>query len=347
MRKCKKIYFAMITKSSSARWCSWIIRVAICMALVLLINVQMLMADDQDGSSDVENIRKITGIQWSKISKQRKGYVEIVRDLARPYPDQVALAEAGKSIDPSIQITGIEATRIAQEFILNRSSLFMPEETMGRLQPDEVPVKKVITTTYRGKYADRGTGYTVVMEQLHRGIPIFESTCCVSLTRAGQIWRMKNRLAILEVPPTIPKLSEAEALAAARAHLGDDNATSENDPQLYIYAPSKLTWRLNFLQPHFKEILVDAMTGNVVLSRKNVRDAPVDWKPRGNTGKAPSEERYATFDSNADTKPNSTVTRKIEGESQRSPSVTGNKAISAPVHSSFEPTSEQKKRAEK
>jgi hypothetical protein len=157
---------------------------------------------------------------------------------------------------------------------------------------------------------------------------------------------VKNRFAVLEVPPTAPTLSQTDALAAARAHLGDDNAAFEADPQLFIYAPSKLTWRLNFLQPHFREILVDAMTGNVVLSRKNVRDAPLDWKPRGNMGKAPTGERYATFDSNADTKPNSTVTKIIEGESQRSPSVTGNNAISAPVHSSIELTSEQKKRAE-
>ena len=67
----------------------------------------------------------------------------------------------------------------------------------------------------------------------------------------------------------VPLLSADSALRLARELFGDEQATPEESPSLTVVPPSTLCWRLNFLQPHFKEVLIDSVTGDVVLARSN------------------------------------------------------------------------------
>ena len=242
-----------------------------------------VQAQDSDGSLGPQTVLQRTGILWPRITKEKVGANEIVRTLGKPFPEGTTASDSSTTN----QISGDEATRLAQEFILTHSTLFVPEQTMGELKAPDVAVTDVIANANTGAYAHRGTDYTVVMAQRHQEIPVFEGACLVSLTRTGEIWKVKNRFGILETPPTVATVTAADALAAARAYLGDAGATPEADAQLFIFAPSRLTWRFNFLQPHGKEILVDATTRDIVLSRKNVRDdLPSEMIPRP-SGQAP------------------------------------------------------------
>jgi hypothetical protein len=97
----------------------------------------------------------------------------------------------------------------------------------------------------------------------------------IAVTRDGEVWSVINRLASVESDLQVePILAFDVALSLARDALNDKTAEPDAEGTLFILAPSHLVWRFNFLMPHFKEMMIDAFSGEIVLQRKNVRDAP-------------------------------------------------------------------------
>ncbi|KPK63585.1 MAG: hypothetical protein AMK73_05020 [Planctomycetes bacterium SM23_32] len=213
-------------------------------------------------------IRERTGIQWARVVKQERaeGKGAIVRELSRPYP-------AARPERPGQKpIAAEQARQRAGAFLRGNLDLFVGPQAPQFLPPESLVAQETIANTYPEEYEERGTDFTVVFGQRYRGIPVFESQARVSMTQFGDVWQVVSRLAVLEDPPAEPALDDDAALAAARAALEAPGAEPDAPPQLHVQAPSRLVWRMNFLAPVFREVLIDAMTGEVVLSRKNVRD---------------------------------------------------------------------------
>jgi len=213
------------------------------------------------------------------------GSVEVLHNLSRPYPDDQGTGKAPTVVGVKRPISDSEARQIAVQFMLENSGLFVPRALMGDLRAEDLAVGEVISNTYPAEYASRGTDFTVIFSQVYKGIPVFEATSRLSLTQYGEIWSVKNGFAALNNPPTSPQIDEVGALLSARYALADPTANPQKAPALMILAPSKLVWRLNFLLPHFQEILVDAITGEIALMRKNVRDQTPRVLTEGTVGK--------------------------------------------------------------
>jgi len=252
------------------------IRLPILVGSGVFILMAMISAQAQEGilPLSTEVIQQRTGIQWKRISKEKAGASEIVRVLSRPYPIGPDVLEAKARTETATQIGESEAEHLALEFVLQNSALLTSQDIMGKIDPNQLSIVEVIANTYSAEYSERGTDYTVVIKQLYHGIPVFESECRVSLTREGEIWNVRNRLSVIDNPPTEPVLQADGALQAVRQAFDDNKAAPYENVSLFIYPPSRLVWHFNFLQPHFREVLVDAITGDIVLLRKNVQDAP-------------------------------------------------------------------------
>jgi len=221
-----------------------------------------------------ETVKEKTGIEWERIVAREDNGTKVVRELSRPYPSQEApRGVQGQGVPPQVVDANVAQTA-AVSFMAENVSLFLGENGPAILKEPDIAVKEVIANTYPEEYAERGTDFTVVMGQLYKGVPVFESQARACFTQFGELWRLRSDFAVLEGVPDDPALTPDQALGIARGRLNSDDAESEEPPKLFVYPPSKLVWRMNFLDPHFKEMLVDAVTGEVVLMRKNVRDDP-------------------------------------------------------------------------
>jgi hypothetical protein len=244
--------------------------------MVLLVCVGTGSGAEQDAAPagapvpalSARSVRARTGVQWARVVRQQRpaGKSAVLRELSRPYP----AARRERLAEPPIAAE--QARQRAAAFLRENVDLFVGPRAPEFLPAEGVVVRETLANTYPEEYAERGTDFTVVLGQEYRGIPVFESEARVAMTQFGEVWQVVSHLAEVEDAPAEPALDADGALAAARGALGAPAAEPDEAPQLYVHAPSGLVWRMSFLAPVFREVLIDAMTGEVVLSRKNVRD---------------------------------------------------------------------------
>lgn len=215
-------------------------------------------------SSDV--LRQRVGPQWSVLRTESVGADLVVREVVRPYPETPT--EGRPRVD-----TDAQAEQIATSFLSSYADLFFAPLGLSSDASEVLTVESVIPTANKGEFASRGTDFTVIFSQRYGDVSVFESSLAVSLTQTGEVWSVVNKLARIDAgTPTSPTLSTGDALVQARQVLGDDSALPDAEARLWLFPPNNLAYRLNFLAPHFREILVDAVTGKLLLQRTNVRD---------------------------------------------------------------------------
>lgn len=202
-------------------------------------------------------IKHRTGIPWQVVRAKTLDSGEFIDQLLRPYPE--------RNPNPDERgIDGSEAVSIVQRFLLQNANLLVADGV-----PQDLFVKETITNRYPETLAQRGTDYTIVLGHMYQDIPVFESECLISLTRLGEIWSVANRLKTLTDPASVPVLNSSEALQNAKAALNAPGAVSETDPELLVYAPDKFVWRFSFASPVSQDVLVNAVSGEIVLKRSN------------------------------------------------------------------------------
>jgi hypothetical protein len=229
----------------------------------LVAAAALLCAAPQD-----EEVRKGLAPQWNTVQTEVSTQSVVVRELSRPYPEPKA--EPGA---PVTALSAEQAKAIADAFVAAQTRHFLEPLGLEAAAAESLFVKETIATVNRGKYAHRGTDYTTVYGQQYRNIPVFEGSMRLNITAQGEVWSAINRLAALNPEiPVKPRLTETAVLDRARDLFGDPAAQPEAGAQLVVFPPAHLAWRLNFLAPHFKEMLIDAISGEVLLQRKNVRD---------------------------------------------------------------------------
>jgi hypothetical protein len=237
-------------------------------AVVNLSAPSIVLAQDPPS---VEILRARMGSKWSIIRTQNVGSQVVIRELTRPYPDS---GEAGidERTAPAVT-TPARAESIAADLLTMYSEEFFQPLALPTTLKNVLAVKEIISTVNKSEFQSRGTDFTVVYAQQHGGVPVFESSMTVGITKNGEVWTVINKLAHLDADiPTNPRITATDALLRARQVLGDLNAMPESDASLYILAPSHLAWRLNFLDPHFKEMMIDATSGDIIWQRKNIRN---------------------------------------------------------------------------
>jgi Zn-dependent metalloprotease len=191
--------------------------------------------------------------------------------MSRPYPD-VSTAPAGGS-SPLGFAGATSAQKLAAGFLASHADQFLEPLGLNGNLIDTLAVQEIITTPNKSEYQQRGTDYTVVYFQHHKGIPVFECSLSVAITQNGEVWSIVNRLRAVDPNlPAKPNLTADAALARARQALQDASVEPDAEGALFVWPPSHLAWRFNFLQPHFREIMIDAASGEVLLKRKNIRD---------------------------------------------------------------------------
>jgi Zn-dependent metalloprotease len=113
----------------------------------------------------------------------------------------------------------------------------------------------------------------VSFSQYYEGVPVFQTGISVYLTQYGEVWSVISKLAPIQAgTPATPVFTAQDALERARQLFQDSGATPDAAPELYILPLSHLVWRMNFSMPHFREMMVDAITGDIVINRKNIRE---------------------------------------------------------------------------
>lgn len=220
-------------------------------------------------SSSVDAFRANIGSQWSAVRTENVNSNLVLRELVRPYP------ESGVQAMKASSLVGMPTSpeSVAASFLMNYGRQFVTPLDASASPTNLLVVKKVISTKNKSEYQSRGTDFTIVYGQIHQNIPVFESSLTIKITQDGGVWSVSSKLAPVDADILMnPNLSAADALSRARATLGDPNAIPEADASLYIFAPTHLAWRLNFPNPHFKEMMIDAISGEVLMQRKNVRD---------------------------------------------------------------------------
>jgi Zn-dependent metalloprotease len=140
---------------------------------------------------------------------------------------------------------------------------------LGIADPDDAVVAQVSKYDYPEEYAARKCDYTVDFEQSYNGIPVDGGSAKVMVSADGQVFMVKNYWQTDITAPTRPALSADEAVKLAQKHFGTDIAPAE-EPRLCVLAPGRLCWRMNFNDPVFKEVFLDAVQGEVVRERPNV-----------------------------------------------------------------------------
>jgi len=231
-------------------------------------------AADSESNMTIDTVRKKTKIPWTRVHKEQSGQINVVRRLSRSYPGGRGQKGADEEGEGRAAINQSRAEQLARQFLLGNSDILVGEEGGGVLSTNNLCLKNVILNKYPAEYAQRGTDFTVVLGQVYKGIPVFEAECRISLTQFGEIWTVKNSFSPIRNASTSAVITTVAALHKAKQELNDKEAEPQEDPVLMVLAPSQLVWRMNFLQPHFKEILIDASTGEIALMRGNVRDAP-------------------------------------------------------------------------
>ena len=206
------------------------------------------------------------GPEWTSMQTEKFGSQVVIRKLARPYPSSTN-AGTLKVATPAVSQPA-QAAVVAADFLSRHSQQLLRPLGLSTSPTNVLAMRDIFPTEYKWEYQSRGTVFTIVYAQKHIGIPVFEAEMRVRVTPNGQVWSVINRLAQVDPDlPTSPKLTAADALFRTRQVLGDVNATPESEASLFILAPSKLVWRLNFLKPNFQGIMINAITGDVVWKR--------------------------------------------------------------------------------
>lgn len=245
----------------------------IVLAAVLAVTVRAGHSENKAAEAHCAAVQKQTGIQWDTVTMEQQGTASVTKLISRPYPSRW-----GENITQwtgdisSTPIDKARAQEIAVSFLLRHADLLAGASGPTLFAAPNLKVREVIANKNAGEFARRGTDFTVVIPQHYEGLRVFEAETLVQVTQYGEIWSVDNGFRIVEAPPTQPLLSSTEALESARTALHNAQIKPDKAPELLIFPPSKLVWRMNFLAPCFMEMLIDATTGAVALSRKNVRD---------------------------------------------------------------------------
>jgi hypothetical protein len=217
-------------------------------------------------------VQRVAGRDWTTVQSAKAEAGTVIRGLMRPYPGP----KTNVAAEVSVAVATPEAARaVADAFVAELAGrLVAPLLGASALAPTEaLVVNDVVTTQNRPPWAHRGRHYTVVYGQRHGGVPVLGASLRVRVTRDGEIWSVINRLCEVNGRLTAkPLLTAEDALAHCRDVLAAPDAQPLEAPVLWVHAPSHLVWRLDFSTPHFLEFRIDALTGKVVLKRKNVRD---------------------------------------------------------------------------
>lgn len=189
--------------------------------------------------------------------------------LARPYQGTQPEATAKVAGANRVPLKASEAQEVARTFLLQYSDMWVSEPIMGQLADADVPLAETRQWTNPGEDAWRGTDFAVSFRQQYHGIPVFEAEMLISLTQYGEVWAVRNELATIVDAPLQPTLNDEQAVESARKALGDLQANPGSPGKLFVFPPSRLVWRIGFLHPHFREVLIDAVSGEVVMNRNN------------------------------------------------------------------------------
>jgi Zn-dependent metalloprotease len=113
---------------------------------------------------------------------------------------------------------------------------------------------------------------TIIYKQYYREIPVFESSLNIGINAYGTIWSVKERNVIKNITiSTNPIILSNDTIEIVKNYYTQSNLQLEKAPELYIYS-GKLVWRLNILEPIFKEMIIDSQNGEIVLERENYRE---------------------------------------------------------------------------
>ena len=275
---------------------------AVSIALILGLNVPAMGSDKLSKSA----VNSTTGIKWNdvRIDKEQN----IVRELFKGHPLSPKLAHpqeaTGEEVNQLKTLSTTEgdktlidkqrAQAIALEFLVGNSAILgfsSPHDVNAmRMLSDKNAVKSTADTNfgvaipsstegyvvinvvehpYLGKQAYLGRDYSIDLQQRYKGIPVFEGKCRILMDQFGEIYKVKNSSQSSITAPTVPVITADKAVSIAMSKLNSPNKPAA-EPELVVYGTEHLAWHMNFNAPTFKEVLVDAITGEVLLSRSNV-----------------------------------------------------------------------------
>lgn len=156
-----------------------------------------------------------------------------------------------------------EARRIALEFLAENREEFAIENIQ------DVKIVGVSVYDYPEEHKDRGFDMSVRSIQTHQGFPVLSSFNHLVMDNTGKVFIAKNKWSPGITAPATPVLTEKDAVAGAQRDL-QTKIKPAGKPELWVLPADKLVYRINFHSPVGREVLVDALTGQVIRKRPNV-----------------------------------------------------------------------------
>ena len=212
-----------------------------------------------------------TGIEWVDVVTRPSGSGWVVIQLLRPYPAYEGEGTLRLETLRNLPIDRRGAALRALSFTEANAALLAGTSSAALLTPGALLVREVLENHNPPQYRGRGTDYTVVIDQLYAGVRVFEGSIRIQLTQFGEIWAVDSTLAAVEDLPAPPRLDGRTAQSLAAAFLADPRAAPQQS-ELVVLPPSTFAWHLTFSSPHFRELLLDAATGEILLARSTLRD---------------------------------------------------------------------------
>lgn len=143
------------------------------------------------------------------------------------------------------------------------------------------------------KYDYLNPSANVRYTQYYENIPVFEAGLSLNINAYGVVVGFavtdSERMIKNITAPTTPIITSAKSIEIAEEHYNESTLQLEKGPELFIFE-NRLVWRLNILQPVFKEVMIDSQNGEIVLGRKNIRDEETTGLTPPNAQTPPTED---------------------------------------------------------
>lgn len=213
-------------------------------------NIATTTSIQRDEPTIKANIIRKTNIDWEAINVDTSNALSV--SLERAYPQD--LPENRSAVDKT------KAQQLAIDFLI-----FLKDE-LGISGASEIAIDEARIYKYTEQgYAHRDYSITIRYHQNYSGVPVYDSFGLMSMTKYGEVYRLKNIWYPDVVAPIVPVVSKVAIKQTAMAHYKVDNIDFFEEPKLNVLPPDKLIWWVKMGEPVHKDALMDALTG-VVLS---------------------------------------------------------------------------------
>ncbi|MBU0741720.1 hypothetical protein KKA85_10265 [bacterium] len=193
----------------------------------------------------------------------------------RRHQDTGLVVRLGRSRPSSFDkpvISAAESRTIALDFITGHPI------SLGTLANSSIEILNVVTNQYEPNlFPDRKASFIVTYRAIANGYPFYGAVSKITMNHAGEIYSVRHFVPDGARIPAAPLLSKTQILERLAQEYRVEELNLIEQPKLYAMSPDKLVWKVRIERPLDVDILIDAISGAIIESKRNLYEqAPTD-----------------------------------------------------------------------